>query len=111
MNLTPLHQFGTDLLYKYKIDSSKKDKAFSQRFLTHIDAIENLFDEVKKDERKIVVSDNGIGMNKEDMLQNLGTIAKSGTETSMQLLEEPIFVLIQLILSWTHCFISIIFSA
>ena len=46
MNLTPLHQFGTDLLSKYKIDSSKKDKAFSQRFLTHIDAIENLFDEV-----------------------------------------------------------------
>ncbi|MEY3620310.1 MAG: hypothetical protein RLZZ391_676 [Bacteroidota bacterium] len=46
MNLTPLHQFGTDLLSKYKIDSKKKDKDFSTRFFTHIDAIENLFDEV-----------------------------------------------------------------
>ncbi len=46
MNLTPLHQFGTDLLSKYNIDTKKKDKAFSQRFLTHINAIENLFDEV-----------------------------------------------------------------
>ncbi len=46
MNLTPLHQFGTDLLAKYKIDSNKKDKDFSVRFFAHIDAIENLFDEV-----------------------------------------------------------------
>lgn len=46
MNLTPLHQFGTDLLSKYKIDSTKKDKAFSQQFLKHISTIENLFDEV-----------------------------------------------------------------
>ncbi|MEI8141833.1 MAG: alpha-amylase family protein [Chitinophagia bacterium] len=46
MNLTPLHQFGTDLLATYKIDSIKKDSAFSQQFLGHINAIENLFDEV-----------------------------------------------------------------
>ena len=46
MNLTPLHQFGTDLLAIYKIDSKKKDKDFSQRFFNHLDAIENLFDEV-----------------------------------------------------------------
>lgn len=44
--MTPLHQFGSDLLSKYNIDTKKKDKAFSHRFLTHIDAIENLFDEV-----------------------------------------------------------------
>lgn len=46
MNLTPLHQFGTDLLSKYKIDTNKKDKNFSLRFFEHIDAIEQLFDEV-----------------------------------------------------------------
>lgn len=46
MNLTPLHQFGTDLLAIYKIDTKKKDKDFSQRFFNHLDAIENLFDEV-----------------------------------------------------------------
>ncbi len=44
--MTPLHQFGTDLLSKYKVDTTKKDKAFSQQFLAHIGAIENLFDEV-----------------------------------------------------------------
>jgi hypothetical protein len=44
--MTPLHQFGTDLLSKYKVDTIKKDKAFSQQFLAHINAIENLFDEV-----------------------------------------------------------------
>jgi amylosucrase len=44
--MTPLHQFGTDLLATYKIDTTKKDKTFSQQFLAHIDTIENLFDEV-----------------------------------------------------------------
>ena len=44
--MTPLHQFGSDLLSKYKVDTTKKDKAFSQQFLAHIGAIENLFDEV-----------------------------------------------------------------
>jgi amylosucrase len=44
--MTPLHQFGSDLLSKYKVDTTKKDKAFSQQFLAHLGAIENLFDEV-----------------------------------------------------------------
>jgi amylosucrase len=44
--MTPLHQFGSDLLSKYKVDTTKKDKVFSQQFLAHINAIENLFDEV-----------------------------------------------------------------
>ncbi len=30
--------------------------------------------------KTIIVQDNGIGMNKEDLLENLGTIARSGTE-------------------------------
>lgn len=43
--------------------------------------------EIKKDERKIIVSDSGIGMSEQDMLENLGTIAKSGTESFSKALE------------------------
>ena len=35
---------------------------------------------VDKDNRTITISDNGIGMNKEDLENNLGTIARSGSE-------------------------------
>jgi molecular chaperone HtpG len=35
---------------------------------------------VDKEKRLISIKDNGIGMNEEDIIQNLGTIAKSGTK-------------------------------
>jgi molecular chaperone HtpG len=35
--------------------------------------------EVDKDEKTITISDNGIGMSREDVIEHLGTIAKSGT--------------------------------
>lgn len=34
---------------------------------------------IDKDARKLVIEDNGIGMNKQDLEKNLGTIAESGT--------------------------------
>ena len=38
---------------------------------------------VKKD-RAITVADNGIGMNKDDLIENLGTIARSGTTAFLE---------------------------
>ncbi|WP_303908606.1 molecular chaperone HtpG [Thiohalomonas denitrificans] len=37
-----------------------------------------------KDARTVTVSDNGIGMNREEVIENLGTIAKSGTRSFLE---------------------------
>ena len=34
---------------------------------------------IDKDKKQIIVRDNGIGMNQQDLIENLGTIARSGT--------------------------------
>jgi molecular chaperone HtpG len=44
--------------------------------------------EVEKVGRALTVHDNGIGMTKEEMIQNLGTIARSGTQEFLALLKE-----------------------
>ena len=41
-----------------------------------------------KDSRTLTVSDNGIGMSKEEMIENLGTIAKSGSLGFKQAMEK-----------------------
>jgi len=38
------------------------------------------------DDKKITISDNGIGMNNDDLKQNLGTIARSGTKKFVEML-------------------------
>ena len=38
------------------------------------------------DDKKITLSDNGIGMNKDDLKENLGTIARSGTKKFVEML-------------------------
>ncbi len=39
---------------------------------------------VDKDARTLSIGDNGIGMNRQDMVDNLGTIARSGTRAAME---------------------------
>jgi molecular chaperone HtpG len=41
-----------------------------------------------KDERTLTIADNGVGMSREEVVQNLGTIASSGTRRFLKALEE-----------------------
>jgi len=55
-------------------DEKFKDLAFEPRIEIEAD----------KEKRKLIVRDNGIGMNEEDMVEHLGTIAKSGTKSFLE---------------------------
>ncbi len=44
--------------------------------------------EVDKDKRTIAISDNGIGMTWDEVVENIGTIAKSGTNAFIQAMEQ-----------------------
>jgi len=46
VNDSPLHLFGKKLLQTHSVDIEKKDKAFAQRFFSHLDKIESLFNEI-----------------------------------------------------------------
>jgi molecular chaperone HtpG len=44
--------------------------------------------EVEKRPRTLIVQDNGIGMTQDELVQNLGTIARSGTQEFLRLLKD-----------------------
>jgi molecular chaperone HtpG len=48
--------------------------------LTEDDPDLKIWVSIDKEARLVKIRDNGIGMNKEDLIENLGTIAKSGTQ-------------------------------
>jgi len=53
--------------------------ALTQPDLTAADPDLRITVAIDKKERKLTVTDNGIGMNHDDLVENLGTIARSGT--------------------------------
>ncbi|QCD52546.1 molecular chaperone HtpG [Campylobacter sp. RM16192] len=65
---------ASDALDKLNYLCLTNDDYKTLNYLPRIDII------LDKDKKTLTISDNGIGMNKEDLINNLGTIARSGTK-------------------------------
>ena len=59
-------------------DDAYKSISFDPKITVYVD----------KDAKTIVVSDNGVGMNEEELAENLGTIARSGTKAFLEKLSD-----------------------
>ncbi|ECR9813052.1 molecular chaperone HtpG, partial [Campylobacter coli] len=68
----------SDALDKLNFLSVSDDKYKSLKFEPRIDI------KIDKDKKTLTISDNGIGMDKDDLINNLGTIAKSGTKSFLE---------------------------
>lgn len=71
---------ASDAIDKYHYLSLKDEKILSKEYEIRID--------VDKKERTITISDNGIGMNYDEVINNLGTIAKSGSAEFLKNLKD-----------------------
>ncbi len=69
---------GSDALDKLNMLVLTDEKYKGIEFNPRIDIIPN------KDAKTLTIKDTGIGMNEEDLLNNLGTIAKSGTKAFLE---------------------------
>ena len=70
---------AADAIDKARIESLT-DPAQSRDWKIRIEADKNL--------KTLTISDNGIGMTEQEVIDNIGTIAQSGTRAFMQMLEE-----------------------
>ena len=70
---------AADAIDKARIESLT-DSAQSRDWQIRIEADKNL--------KTLTISDNGIGMTEQEVIDNIGTIAQSGTRAFMQMLEE-----------------------
>ena len=66
---------ASDALDKLKLKTLTDENLKSLDFSPRVDI------EIDTDNNAITISDNGIGMNEQDLIENLGTIAKSGTKS------------------------------
>jgi molecular chaperone HtpG len=74
-------------IFVRELISNASDACDKLKFLSQIDDSLKLEDpnfkitvKIDKENRTITLRDNGIGMNREDLISNLGTIARSGTQ-------------------------------
>ncbi|MFQ6614806.1 MAG: ATP-binding protein, partial [Fidelibacterota bacterium] len=70
---------ASDALDKMKYLSLTEDKFKNKKFLPRIDITYT-----EGETPTLTVSDNGIGMNESDLIENLGTIARSGTRKFLE---------------------------
>ncbi|MGF6906568.1 molecular chaperone HtpG [Fusobacterium sp. PH5-44] len=72
---------GSDAIDKLKF------KSLTDSSLVGEDKDYKIIVDIDKENRKIIITDNGIGMTYEDVEQNIGTIAKSGSKAFKEALE------------------------
>ncbi|MDH5680057.1 MAG: molecular chaperone HtpG [Spirochaetota bacterium] len=82
-------------IFLRELISNASDAIDKARFesLTNNDLLEGDSDwkiklAVDKENNSITIMDNGIGMNEEDVIENLGTIAKSGTQAFLEIIQQ-----------------------
>lgn len=72
---------ASDAIDKYKyLELTSEGKILSKNY--------EIWIEPNKEARTLTITDNGIGMNKEDLINNLGTIAHSGSKEFLEKIKE-----------------------
>ena len=69
-------------------DKLRYESSMDDNLMSNSDRDLSIRIEVKKDDKQIIISDNGIGMAKDELIANLGTIAKSGTRHFAEMAKE-----------------------
>ena len=95
LHLVAYSLYSNKEIFLRELISNSSDAADKLRYQALSDAAlyENdpdlkIWIEFNKDNHSITIRDNGIGMNREEVIENLGTIAKSGTQAFRELLAE-----------------------